>query len=332
MNAPERISLAHTPTPLQRLATVSDQFGVDVWIKRDDLTGAALSGNKIRKLEFLLAEARDRGADTVITCGGEQSNHCRATALAATRLGMGSVLLLRTRDPASPPPLGGNILLDRLAGAAIRWITHAEYARRAELMAAEADRLRGEGRVPYVIPEGGSNALGAWGYVRACEELAGQLASLPGSPRTTSIVYACGSGGTGAGLILGARMAGLDARGVRVAGVNVCDDRAYFVTTIGGICDEFARRWPKAPRIAADDIDIVDGYVGRGYAQTQPAELERLRDLARTEGIVLDPVYTGKAFAGFIALARSGRYGKDRSLLFVHTGGTPGLFGYPESV
>ena len=321
---PDRVPLACTPTPLAYLARTSAVLGVETWIKRDDLTGSVLTGNKVRKLEFLMAEALALGADTVLTCGGEQSNHCRATALAATQLGLASRLLLRTEDPARPPPTGGNILLDRLAGAEIRWISRSEYANRAALLAAEADAVRAAGRVPYVIPEGGSSALGSWGYIAAAAELATDLAALP--PRPTTIVYACGSGGTGAGLILGARLLDLAARGVRVAGVNVCDDRAYFTRVIGQICRDFAERWPLGVQIAAEDIDIVDGWVGLGYARSQPAELEVLRDLARREAIVLDPVYTGKAFYGVTReLARDGRRFGER-LVFVHTGGVFGLF------
>jgi D-cysteine desulfhydrase len=321
---PERVALARTPTPLEPLPRTSAALGVEVLIKRDDLTGAELTGNKVRKLEFLLAEARRLGADTVITCGGEQSNHCRATALAATRLGLRSRLLLRTEDPGRPPATTGNILLDRLAGADIRWVSRPEYARRAELFEEEAARLRAIGRVPYVIPEGGSNAMGSWGYVAAAAELAADLAALPA--RATTIVYACGSGGTGAGLILGAKLLGLRRRGIRVAGVNVCDDRDYFVRTIGHICAEFESRWGLGAGIEAGDIDIVDGYVGLGYARSRPEELSLLRDMARREGLILDPVYTGKAFFGMVEeLARDRRRFGER-IVFLHTGGIFGLF------
>ncbi|RMH41150.1 MAG: D-cysteine desulfhydrase family protein [Deltaproteobacteria bacterium] len=327
---PPRVRLANLPTPLERLDRLGDRLGVELYVKRDDLTGAELSGNKVRKLEFLLADAEAAGADTLITCGGEQSNHCRATALAGVRRGFASRLLLRTADPSAPPPTEGNILLDRLAGADIRWISPADYARRAEVMAGEAERLRAAGRSPYVIPEGGSNPLGAWGYIAACAELADQLAGLDDRP--TTIVYACGSGGTGAGLVLGVRMTGLDRRGVRVAGVNVCDDRDYFVRTIGAICAGVRERWPEAPAIGPGDVDIVDGYVGAGYARSRPAELELLRDVARAEGLVLDPVYTGKAMFGLASeLARDRRRFGDR-VVFLHTGGIFGLFPKAEQL
>jgi D-cysteine desulfhydrase len=321
--APRKLNLARTGTPLQLLPRTSDALGVEVLFKRDDLTGSELSGNKIRKLDYLLAEAEDQGADTVITCGGEQSNHCRATALAAARIGLGSVLILRCDDPANPPATAGNILLDRLAGAEIRWISRPDWARRGELLAAEADRLRAAGKRPYVIPEGGSNAMGSWGYVTAAQELADDLAKQP-RRATTTIAYACGSGGTGAGLVLGAKLAGLTGRGVRVAGVNVCDDRDYFVRAIGRICDELTTRWSVGTTVAASEIEIL---VGRGYARSRPEELATIRDLARRDGVVLDPVYTGKAFHGLATeLGRDRRKFGDR-LVFIHTGGIFGLFG-----
>ena len=321
---PDRISLARTPTPLDKAERTSAELGVELYVKRDDLTVAELTGNKVRKLEFLFAEARARDADMVITCGGEQSNHCRATALAATRLGLRSRVLLRTADPARPPPTTGNILLDRMAGAEVQWITPADYARRAELMAEVAEQLARAGRTPYLIPEGGSNAVGAWGYLRAAAELDADLARLP--PRPTTVVYACGSGGTGAGLVLGAALLGWKERGIRVCGVNVCDDRDYFVRVIQQICRDFEARWPLGTAIGEADIDIADGHVGLGYARSRPEELRGIVDLARREALILDPVYTGKAFHGLCAeLDRDrGRFGQ--RIIFLHTGGIFGLF------
>lgn len=323
--APRKLSIARTGTPLQPLPRTTEALGVEVLFKRDDLTGSELSGNKVRKLDYLLADAEDHGADTVITCGGEQSNHCRATALAAARVGLGSVLILRCDDPASPPATTGNILLDRMAGAEIRWIPRTDWPRRGELLAAEAERLRAAGKRPYVIPEGGSNAMGSWGYISAAQELADDLATLP--PRPTTILYACGSGGTGAGLILGGKLAGLTDRGVRVAGINVCDDRDYFLKVIVRICDELTSRWPLGTTITPGEVEIIDGHVGRGYAQSRPEELATIRDVARRDGVVLDPVYTGKAFHGIVTeLARDRRAFGER-IVFVHTGGIFGLFG-----
>jgi len=321
---PTRVDLAHTPTPFQPLTRVSKKLGIEFYIKRDDCTGADLTGNKVRKLEFLLADALSEGCDTVLTCGAAQSNHARATAIAAAQLGLTSRLLLRTSDPANPPPIEGNILLDLLVGAEIVWISFAEYGRRAQLLDSEAESLRKSGKKPYIIPEGGSNSLGAWGYVRAVEELAQDLAKLPqGYHLSTSIVHATGSGGTTAGLILGAKLLGLNAR---VVGINVCNDRDYFQRVVGEICEDAITSYHlDLPFSREDDIHIIDGYVGEGYGKTTSQELSLLLELARTEGIILDPVYTGKAFYGMAQeLRRNPEVFGDR-VVFVHTGGIFGL-------
>lgn len=324
LSFPKRVALANTPTPLEHLPRTSDALGVEFYIKRDDMTGAELSGNKIRKLEFLVADAIEQGCDTLITGGGEQSNHCRATALAATRMGLGSVVCLRTRDKKNPPPTSGNILLDRLAGAEVVWIDHDDWANQQAVYEAQADRLRAAGKKPYIIPEGGSNAVGTWGYISCCQELDTQMREL--SQVDTTIVYACGSGGTGAGLVLGAKHYGFAERGIRLAGFNVCDDRDYFIKRIAGICQDFESRYERGLELAEGDIEIVDGYVGLGYAQSQPEELGCLRDMAQRDAIIFDPVYTGKAFYGVVSeLAKDpSRFGK--RVVFVHTGGIFGLF------
>jgi D-cysteine desulfhydrase len=305
------------PTPVDRAARLSEQLGVEIWVKRDDLTGSTLTGNKVRKLEYLFAEAIVEKADVVVTCGGEQSNHCRATAMAARQLGLDSYLLLRTEDPSKPPASEANILLDRLAGAEIRWVSRPEYARRAEIFPTVAAELRERGRRPYLVPEGGSNALGAWGYVACVEELAAQL---PPGPWT--LVYAAGSGGTGAGLIAGVAKLGLP---WRVAGVNVCDDRAYFVRVIGDILDEAAARF-ELPKISRETIEICDGYVGLGFAKSRPEELAELVRVSRAEGLVLDPVYTGKAWFGLVSQLGKNRATFGERICFLHTGGIFGLF------
>jgi D-cysteine desulfhydrase len=315
---PERIVRARLPTPCEPMSRVSQKLGIDLLIKRDDLTGSALSGNKIRKLEFLFAEAIAQGCDTVITCGGEQSNHCRATAIAATQLGLSSYLLLRTDLPSQPPAVEANILLDKLVGAEIRWVSRGEYARRAELFQTVAEELRARGKKPYVIPEGGSNALGAWGYVKCVDELRSELTEGP-----TTLIYAAGSGGTGAGLILGCKLLGLP---WRVVGVNVCDDDAYFRKAIGEIVESAIDRWRLDVTFSRDEIELRDGYVGIGYAKSRPEELVTIRDVARSEGIVLDPVYTGKAFHGFQRELEKDRNQFGKRVVFVHTGGIYGLF------
>ena len=321
---PPRTEIARLPTPLQPLRRWSEKLDVEIMIKRDDLTGAVLSGNKIRKLEFVLADARSKQADTVLTCGGEQSNHCRATAVASAMLGLRCRLLLRTADPSAPPPPEGNILLDRMAGAEIVWITPEAYQRRDELLEREAGDLRRRGRAPYVIPEGASNAVGSWGYIRAMEELVTDISGLPGAGEPVTVIHACGSGGTSAGLILGSKLSGMP---IRVTGINVCDDREYFVKVVGQICRDAISAYQLD--ISVDphrDIDIIDGYVGRGYALSRPEELNLICDVARTEGIFLDPVYTGKAFYGMVQelKRRPGCFGK--RIVFIHTGGIFGLF------
>ncbi len=328
---PSRIKLARLPTPVQPLKRFGRKLGVELYLKRDDLTGVALSGNKIRKLEFAMADALSKGADTVLTCGGAQSNHARATAIVSAMLGLGCRLILRTPDPAQPPPLEGNILLDRMAGAEIVWITPEEYKHRDTVFDREAAQLRQSGRNPYVIPEGASYAAGTWGYIRAAEELAGDIAALPeGKNRSTTIIHATGSGGTAAGMILGAKMAGLDAR---ITAVNVCDDRAYFTRVIGGICEDVIAGYDLNVDFSRErDIHIVDGYVGRGYALSRPEELSLICEMARLEGVFLDPVYTGKAFFGMVReLERHpGCFGE--RIIFIHTGGIFGLFPKAEEI
>lgn len=291
------ISLARLPTPVEPLERASARWGREIHVKRDDLTGFELSGNKVRKLELLLADAIAQKKTKVITCGGIQSNHCRATAIAARRLGLAPHLLLRGRTPDEPD---ANLLLDHLVGATITWVTPEEYRERDARMQALADRDT------YVIPEGGSNALGAQGYVRAGRELGGQI-------DVDTIVVAVGSGGTLAGL------AGAQLR-ARVLGIAVCDDKAYFTEVV----ERIGRDMPEG---IGGDWEIVEGFQGLGYGLTRPEEREELRWMARHEGLLLDPVYTGKAWFALTRLiaARDPRVGQ--RVLFWHTGGAFGLFG-----
>ncbi len=325
---PPRLNLASTPTPLHKMEKLSQQLGVEIFFKRDDFTGSELSGNKVRKLEFILADAKAQGADTVLTCGSAQSNHCRATALAAVKASLSSLLILRTEDPSNPPPASGNILLDRLTGAEIVWITPEEYKTRDGIFEREAQRLKDEGKKPYIIPEGGSTALGAWGYVAEMAELVEDLKQLDGGTvKPTTVVCATGSGGTTAGLALGAGLSDAD---IRVVGVNVCDDRDYFVAIIDAISGEFYEAWLPEKAAQIPPYEILDGYVGRGYALSQPKELTAIRDLVRLEGVVLDPVYTGKAYFGMLSeLQKDPKRFGDR-IVFIHTGGLFGLFPIAE--
>lgn len=318
-----RVGLAHLPVPIERWTPPSVPRDAECWICRDDLTGAALSGNKVRKLAFLLAEAIDQGCDTVLTCGGLQSNHARATALAARRVGMEPILFLRTAAVDTDPGLAGNLLLDRLAGATLRLITPDQYREREALLAAEAERLRAQGRKPYVIPEGGSSPLGCWGYLDAVEEWSHHPAFRAAS--ITDVVVALGSGGTVAGLALGLHLAGHPAR---VHAVNVCDDAAYFYRRIDALYAHLG-----APVSAREVVDVVEGYVGRGYALSREEELRLLAHVATETGIVLDPVYTGKAFFGWVHERQKNpdRFGRGATL-FVHTGGLFGCFDKAEEL
>lgn len=327
---PPRLLLANTPTRGHWLRFGKTAERPMIWVKRDDHTGSELMGNKVRKLEYLMAEAIAQDATHIITCGGEQSNHARATAFAAAQLGLKSVLILRTDDPEQPPAPTGNILLDRLVGAELQWISRPAWRDRNRLLAEAAERIRRGGDRPYIIPEGGSNALGSWGYIRAAHELAADLQGIAAPDHPVTVIYACGSGGTAAGLVLGAKLLKLGERGIRFTAVNVCDDRAYFLDAIGRICAEAEQRWQLGAHVTADDIDILDGYVGRGYAKSRPEELATIRDVCRSDGLVLDPVYTGKAFHAAVSeLAKDpARFGA--AVAFLHTGGMFGLFGPGE--
>ncbi|MCX5839710.1 MAG: D-cysteine desulfhydrase family protein [Deltaproteobacteria bacterium] len=325
VNYPPQINLARLPTPVHLLSNYSKKLGVELFMKRDDLTGVELSGNKIRKLEFVLADAVAQNADTILTCGGSQSNHCRATAIAAAMLGIDCRLLLRTSDPSNPPSPEANLLLDQMAGAEIVWITPEEYKIRDEIFEREATSLRKAGRKPYTIPEGASNSLGAWGYIKCSEELINDIAKLSGgADKDYTVINAVGSGGTTAGLILGTKIFDLNAQ---IVSINVCNDHDYFVRVIGEICEKAISDYHIEIDFSRDrDINIIDGYVGRGYALSRSEELSEICCLARTEGIFLDPVYTGKAFFGMIQeLKRDPKCFGDR-IIFIHTGGIFGLF------
>lgn len=318
-----RLNLARLNTPLQKMTRLSEQLGKEVFFKRDDMTGLELSGNKIRKLEFLLADAKEKGATTILTCGGAQSNHCRATALAAARCGMKSILLLRTSDVANPPAIEGNILLNKMAGAEIIWISSEEYNDRDAIFQREIDCLKQKGEIAYVIPTGGSNYIGSWGYVQAIQEIADDLVNIGLDDGETTILSATGSGGTMAGLLLGKKMFNLD---LDVVGVNVCDDEQYFLDEIGAICDKFCQEYDQIFSITREDIQVLDGYVGRGYALSKPEELQAIYDLARLEGVILDPVYTGKAYYGMVSELAKNRDRFGKRIVFIHTGGLFGLF------
>lgn len=314
---PPKLALAHVPTPLFRSDALDALVGTRVWVKRDDMTGGAEAGNKIRKLEYLLADALDRGADTVVTCGGFQSNHARATALLARRLGLSPVLLLRTL--ASPPPLpdAGNALIDVLAGAEIRAISPAQYRDRERLMAQVAHELQARGARPYVIPEGGSSGLGALGYVDAMREVKAQLerGEQDAPARLGAVVHACGSGGTAAGVALGAA---LHEVAPTVLAMAVCDDSAYFEEVATRLMAEAKKHLPRAPD--NHGLRVLDAFKGPAYGVATADQLRFIGEVARASGLVLDPVYTGKALYGLARMPN-----KPSTALFIHTGGLPGL-------
>ncbi len=315
-----RLPLAHLPTPLVKPQGLAASLGVDLWVKRDDATGGPEAGNKIRKLEFLLADALAAGAGTVITCGGLQSNHARATAVCAAMLGMRAVLYLRTPTPEKEPPLEGNVLLDRLVGAQLRLITPETYTDRDRLMAEAAAGLGDAGRKAYVIPYGGSNGRGALGYVDAMREVREQLDhGVAGGGSFDVIVHACGSGGTAAGVALGAARYHV-AREVRA--MAVCDDAPTFERIIARIVGEARALAPELDEAAPLIVD--DRAKGPAYGVSTPEQRALIVRVARESGLVLDPVYTGKAFAGLAAMAEGGEL-RGARVLFLHTGGLPGL-------
>lgn len=317
---PPRLSLAVTPTPLQLLQRLSTEVGGPrIWVKRDDLTGSVLSGNKVRKLEFSLAQALAEGCDSIVTCGGLQSNHCRATALLCAQLGLHCQLILRG---TAQLPYDGNLLLDYLAGAAISVYPEAVYNPGLEnLLDEAAAQLRAQGRRPFIVPTGASDGIGLWGYAAACSELRADFAQHGIAPR--HIVCATGSGGTQGGLNAGVALESIDAA---VWGVAVCDGEAYFQHKVRSDLREWQQRYAVPLDVESLPIRVIDGYVGPGYAQADEGVFDTIGRVARTEGLILDPVYTGKAFHALLCEMKAGRFGADGDVVFIHTGGMFGLF------
>jgi D-cysteine desulfhydrase len=277
---PRKIALAQTPTPLQYLARASEKWGQGhrLWVKRDDLTGCALSGNKVRKLEFITAHAIDNGYDTLITCGGVQSNHCRATALAGAQLGLGVHLLLRGDEPVERE---GNFFLDHLAGATVNCYPSGVFVKEIDsLFLHWQEHYAAQGHKAMVVPTGGSDGIGAWGYIAACEELAGDFQAA--GIEKAHIVTATGSGGTQTGLTLGVALHQLPAT---VWGVNVCDNAQYFIDKVASDAADWRRLYPDVPAVAIEPR-VLDGYVGQGYAIASQAVFELIAELTRMEGLV----------------------------------------------
>ncbi len=317
-----RTSLGFFPTPIHPLPNLSVRLGgPTLWVKRDDQTGLATGGNKTRKLEFLVADALQQRADTLITVGAPQSNHARQTAAAAAKAGLKSALVLRG---ASPADRTGNILLDDLMGAEIFW---AGTRSLDEVAVEVAEELSARGQHPYVIPLGGSNPIGAAGYVAAMLEVAEQARA--SDLHFDAIVFATSSGGTHSGLVLGAKMSGYTDR---ILGISVDHTSDHLVPLLVDLANATSQHLGTEFRFSADDFEVNDHYLGGGYAVMGEPELEAIRLCAQTEGLLVDPVYTGRAMAGLIDLIRTGELKAGQNVLFWHTGGTPALFAYAQQL
>lgn len=323
-----RVRLGHFPTPLEFMPNLTKLLdGPNLYIKRDDCTGLATGGNKTRKLEFLVAQAIEQGADTLITQGAVQSNHARQTAAAAARVGMKCKILLEQRvtNASEEYEESGNVLLDRLMGGDIvaRFPAGTNMQQEMENLAAE---LRSAGGKPYIIPGGGSNPVGALGYVACAQELLTQ--SFETGLRIDQVVHATGSTGTQAGLVVGLRASN---SGIPVYGVSVRAPKAKQEENVWNLV-QATMDYMGLPAASVDRSDVVanSDYVGEGYGLPTDSMVEALRLAAEHEAILLDPVYSGKGMAGLIDLIRTGHFKKGENVVFVHTGGAVGLYGYRQ--
>ncbi|EEY66257.1 D-cysteine desulfhydrase, putative [Phytophthora infestans T30-4] len=328
----QKLHLGHFPTPILPFSPPGLPDGVRMLIKRDDFSGMETSGNKIRKLEFLLAEALEQKADCIVTCGGMQSNHCRATAAVARMLGLDSYLLLRTNKPDEDPGLVGNVLFDRMLDANLIQMSRQEYGKCGSeaMIKRTCDRLRNEGRRPYAIPVGGSNGLGTWGYIQAIDEINHQIKDL--NLPVTDIAFACGSGGTATGIGLGSY---LYAEAHPDAALNfdtktpahayiVCDSDEYFHGHIDG---QILPAMGAPSDILSRQFLQITNAQGTGYARSTKKELEFIYSVSRKTGVLMDPVYSGKALFHLIReLNEAPEKFVGKTILFVHTGGQFGMF------
>jgi D-cysteine desulfhydrase len=317
-----RYPLATLPTPLDELPRLSRELGVRVLIKRDDLTGFALGGNKARKLEFLLADALAKGADVLVTGGGPQSNHVRMTAAAARKVGMDARALFFGKPPEA---VSGNLLLDELLGVEYSYANTDDKNATDRLLEQVAEDLRARGRKPYLIPVGGSTALGCASYILAVKELLEQLAALHAAP--DYIFITTGSCGTHAGILAGLKYYGAH---IPVVGISVSRPQSECLQRIPALVQKTADLLNYPLPLSPSDLSVSENYIGAGYAIITPAAREAIRTVARLEGIFLDQVYTGKTMAGMIDLIQRGEIARGATVVFWHTGGIPGLFGHPE--
>lgn len=318
---PPRRKLAFLPTPIVELQRLSARLGgPPIWMKRDDQTGLATGGNKTRKLEYLLGDALARGADTLITAGAAQSNHCRQTAAAAAACGLDCHLVLGGAQPEEP---NGNLLLDRLLGAHIHW---AGPHRKGEDIPRLAAELRANGCTPYEVPYGGSNAVGAMGFVEAARELRVQMSERDFD--FTHVVFASSSGGTHAGLLAGMRYHGLPLAPLGIQ-IDREDNGEPFAQIVERLASTVAASFGLEEPFADGELGLVEDYAGT-YGMVGAGEREAIEMTAHTEGILLDPVYTGRAMAALIDMIRGGRFNGDERILFWHTGGNAALFAYGD--
>ena len=321
-----RVKLCHAPTPLEFMPNLTRALGgPQLWIKRDDCTGVATGGNKNRKLEFLIGEAMAQAASHVVTQGAVQSNHVRQTAAVAAKFGLKCTAVLEHRIQTNDPDYldNGNVLLDRLYGIAIEYRPSG-----ADMQAAieeVGERLKSAGDKPYLIPGGGSNPTGALGYANVALELLAQ-ANEQGL-RIDRLVHATGSAGTQAGLVAGFQAL---TSGIGVLGIGVRNPKDRQEANVHKLAESTAAKLGLKGGVPRAAVEANCDYVGAGYGIPTEGMAEAVRMLARTEGILLDPVYSGKAMAGLIDLIRKGAFGKDENVVFLHTGGQVGLFGYRD--
>ncbi|MEN3043821.1 MAG: D-cysteine desulfhydrase family protein [Candidatus Hydrothermales bacterium] len=310
-----KINLAWKPTKIELLENLWNN--AKVYIKRDDYTGLITSGNKIRKLEYAIFDAKEKECDTLITCGGLQSNHCRATAYAGKREGFEVHLVLR----GEPTEYQGNLLLDYLFGAKIKYVSYNEYKERInEILEEVAEDLKKKDKKPYIIPEGASNEVGCLGYVECMDEMKEFIKK----EKIEAIYLAVGSGGTYAGLLIGKKLLNLD---IRLVGIIVCDSIKFFKGKIEDICEKAIKKYNLPIEISPSDIELVDGYIGEGYGIPYKEEIELIKKISENYGIILDPVYTGKAFYGMLNESK-----EFKKILFLHTGGIFSIFAYNKEL
>ena len=305
-------------TPIEEIQGLGS--AARIYIKRDDLNGLLISGNKARKLEYIVADAKSKECDTLITCGGTQSNHCRTAAAFAQRFGFECHLFLRVHG--KPPKIStANLLIDKLFGAKVNYITPTQYKHRDTIMETYAKKLQKKGKKPYLIPEGGSNEIGILGY-RDCMK---EMKTFIKREKIEAVYCAVGSGGTYAGLLLGKKLYNLK---VDLNGVLVCDTIELFTEKILRICKKSIDTFDMKITVSEEDINLIDGYIGAGYAIPYPAELKTIIRVAKL-GIILEPVYTGKSFYGMLNHVKKKKYKK---VIFIHTGGIFSIFAFAKEL